>query len=83
MVWAVIARAGSWIWVRVGWKGVIKIAGATGLVLVGKSAWNAAEADYEEKKDEVQSLVGPLAAGAGVLGLVVLAVAASSIGGRK
>ena len=79
--WGVIARVGTWIWVRVGWKGILKIAAASGLVLVGKQAWNAAEAEYEEKKDEVQSLVGPLAAGAGILGLIVLAVAAS--GGRK
>ena len=81
MVWALVARAGTWIWVRVGWKGVIKIATASGLVLVGKDLWNKAEAEYDEKKDEVQSLVYPIAAGAGILGLIL--IASSWRGGKE
>ena len=81
MVWAIVARAGTWIWVRVGWKGVIKIATASGLILVGVDQWNNAKDYVEEKKDEVQSLVYPVAAGVGILGLIVLVGAAS--GGKK
>jgi hypothetical protein len=81
MVWSVAVRAGSWVMTRVGWKGILKIGLATGLTVTGIKAWNAAKSEYEEKKDEVQSLTYAVGAGVGILGLIV--VASSFRGGGK
>lgn len=77
MSWGIAVRkAGTYVYNKVGLKMILKIAAASGLVVVGVREWNDAKEYLEEKQDDLESLSGPLAAGAGLGILLLIGLAA-------
>ena len=72
--WGIAVRkAGTYIWNKVGWKMILKIAAASGLAIVGIREYNEAKGYFEEKKDALTSLTYAAGAGVGVLLLIAIA----------